>query len=53
MVNEDFDSAEVTLKNKMDVIDAELNDVSTMFLKLYDTLETGKMNPDDLSPRIK
>ena len=53
VVNEDFESAEVTFKHKIDVIDSEFNDVSTRLTKLFDALETGKMNLDDLSPRIK
>ena len=53
VVNEDFESAEVIFKNKIDTIDTECNDVSARLLKLYDALETGKMSLDDLSPRIK
>ncbi len=53
LVNEELDSAHGLLKDKLDVIDAELNDVKARLSKLYDALETGKLSLDDLSPRIK
>jgi site-specific DNA recombinase len=53
VVNEDFESAEVIFKNKINAIDTEFNDVNSRLLKLYDALETGKLTLDDLSPRIK
>jgi site-specific DNA recombinase len=37
----------------MDAIDMELNDVKTRLSKLYDAIKTGKLDLDDLSPRIK
>ncbi len=37
----------------LDMIDAELLDVKARLSKHYDTIETGKLSPDDLSPRIK
>ena len=37
----------------MDVIDAELRDVRARLSRLYDALETGKLDLDDLAPRIK
>jgi len=37
----------------MDVINAELRDISVRLSSLYDALETGKLKLDDLSPRIK
>jgi hypothetical protein len=53
LVNEELDSAQSLLKDKLAVIDAELNDVGARLSKLYDALETSKLSLDDLSPRIK
>jgi len=53
LVNEELDSTHVVLKDKLDAIDAELNDVSARLSRLYDALETGKLSLDDLAPRIK
>ena len=53
LVNEELDSAYIVLKDKMDIIDAELNDVGLRLSKLYDALEIGKISLDDLAPRIK
>ena len=48
-----MDSSHGSLKDKLDAIDAELNDVKARLSKLFDVLETGKLSLDDLSPRIK
>ena len=53
LVNEELDSAHGLLKDELDMIDAELNDVKARLSKLYDALETSKLSLDDLSPRIK
>jgi site-specific DNA recombinase len=53
LVNEELDSANIIFRDRFDAVDAELNDVKARLLKLYDALETGKLNLDDLSPRIK
>jgi hypothetical protein len=37
----------------LDVIDAELRDARVRLSRLYDALETGKIELDDLAPRIK
>ena len=37
----------------MDVIDAELRNVRARLSRFYDALETGKLDLDDLAPRIK
>jgi len=47
LVNEELDSAHVVLKDKMDAIDAELGDVKLRLSKLYDALETRRLNLDD------
>ena len=41
LVNEELDSAHGLLKDKLDIIDAELNDVKARLSKLFDALETG------------
>jgi hypothetical protein len=53
LVNEELQSASCGLKDRMDIIDAELGDVRARLSKLYDALETGKLDLDDLVPRIK
>lgn len=53
MVNEELQGTSSGLKDRLDVIDAELHDVKSRLVKLYEALETGKLNMDDLSPRIK
>ena len=53
LVNAELDSTQGLLKNKLDDIDLELEDVKARLSKLYEVLETGKLNLDDLSPRIK
>jgi chromosome segregation ATPase len=53
LVNEELDSTHGTLRDRLDAIDAELNDVRLRLSKLYDALETGKLGLDDLAPRIK
>ncbi len=53
LVNEELDSAQSLLKDKLAAIDAELSDVRARLSKLYDALETGKLSLDDLSPRLK
>ena len=37
----------------MDIIDTELRDVKARLGKLYEALETGKLDMGDLAPRIK
>ena len=53
LVNMELDSTRGILKEKLDAIDAELNDVEARLSKLYDALETQKLSLDDLAPRIK
>ena len=49
----ELDSSYDVLKERLDAIDAELNDVEIRLSKLYDALETNKLSLDDLAPRIK
>jgi site-specific DNA recombinase len=53
MVNEELKSTSQLLKEKLDVVDAELKDVKARLSRLYDALETGKLTLDDLAPRIR
>jgi site-specific DNA recombinase len=53
LVNMEVDSRHDILKERLDVIDAELNDMKIKLSKLYDALETDKLSLDDLAPRIK
>ena len=53
LVNMELDSTHDILREKLDAIDAELNDVEVRLSKLYDALETEKLSLDDLAPRIK
>jgi site-specific DNA recombinase len=53
LVNEELDSSQGILRDRLDTVDAELNEVELRLSRLYDALETGKLSLDDLSPRIK
>ena len=53
LVNTELDSSHDILRERLDAIAAELNDVGIRLSKLYDALETNKVSLDDLAPRIK
>ena len=53
LVNEDLDASNASYKEKLETIDTELKDVNSRLTKLYDVLETGKLDMNDLAPRIK
>jgi site-specific DNA recombinase len=53
LVNEELDSGHDTLKERLDAINAQVNDVQARLSRLYDALETNKLSLDDLAPRIK
>jgi len=53
LVNEELDSTKDILRDRLEAIDTELNDVRVRLSRLYDALETGKLGLDDLAPRIK
>jgi site-specific DNA recombinase len=53
LVNEELDSSHTAYQEKLEAMDAELKEVNTRLARLYDALETGKLNLDDLAPRIK
>ena len=53
LVNDELRSASYTLKDRLNGIDAELKDVKARLSRLYDVLETGRLELDDLAPRIR
>ena len=53
ITNEELQSAADELKERIDIVEAELRDMRARLARLYDALETGKVDLDDLSPRIK
>jgi chromosome segregation ATPase len=53
LVNEELQSASYGLEDRMDAINAELKDVTARLSKLYDAVETGKIDLEDLTPRIR
>ena len=53
LVNEELDSSYTEYREKVEVMDAELQDINTRLGRHYDVLETGRLNLDDLAPRIK
>ena len=53
LVNIELDSSHDTLKERLDALDTDLNDVIIRLSRLYDALETNKVSLDDLAPRIK
>ena len=53
LVNEEAQLASNQLGGRLDVLDAELKDIGTRLAKLYDALETGKLELNDLAPRIR
>jgi site-specific DNA recombinase len=53
LVNEELFAEHALLNEKISNIDNELNEVQNKLGRLYDALETNKLNLDDLAPRIK
>ena len=53
MVNEELQTFSASLNDRLEVVDAELRDSRARLAKLYEALETGKLELDDLAPRIK
>lgn len=52
LVNEELDIACHNLRERLINIDYKLKDVRNKLAHLYDALETGKFDYDDLAPRI-
>ena len=53
MVNEELQTAACGLSDRLEIVDTELRDVRARLAKLYEVLETGKLDLGDLAPRIK
>ena len=53
LVNEELGSAHDVLQQTLLDIDAEIRDVESRLSRLYDVLETGKLELNDLAPRIR
>jgi site-specific DNA recombinase len=53
MVNEELQTLSASLNDRLEVVDTELRDVKARLVKLYEALETGKLELDHLAPRIK
>lgn len=53
LVNEELQTLSSSLVERLEILDAELRDAKARLAKLYEALETGKLDLDDLAPRIK
>ena len=53
LVNEEMDKATRTHKDELEAVHGEITDVNHRLERLYDSLETGKIELGDLAPRIK
>jgi site-specific DNA recombinase len=53
MVNEQMDAAASEYRYKLETVQEEISDVDRRLGRLYDAIETGKLNLEDLSSRIK
>ena len=53
LVNEEMDASVVKYREELDIISAGITGINSRLERLYDALETGKIELDDLSPRIR
>jgi site-specific DNA recombinase len=53
LTNEEIGQAKEAYEERLGVIEGQLADVRGRLHKLYDALETGKLDVEDLAPRIK
>ena len=53
LVNEEMDASAGDYRQRLDTIEEELAETERRLDRLYDALETGKMNLDDLAPRFQ
>ena len=53
LVNEEMDTSVVKYREELDVISGGITEINCRLERLYDALETGKIELDDLSPRIR
>jgi hypothetical protein len=52
-VNEEMDTASVEYRERLDSVISELDDVNQRLARLYDALETSRLELEDLAPRIQ
>jgi len=53
MVNEEMGSAMQSYQNELELISSTITDVNNRLERLYDAIETGKLNLDDVIVRIR
>ena len=53
LVNEEMDSETKAYEDELDLISKSIADANNRLEKLYDAIETGKINLDELVPRIR
>jgi hypothetical protein len=53
LVNEEMDGVAWNYREQLEVISEEIAGINGRLERLYDALETGKIGPDDLAPRIQ
>ncbi|MBI4594839.1 MAG: recombinase family protein, partial [Candidatus Tectomicrobia bacterium] len=53
LVNEELNSNSEVYQKELSNIDTEIADVTRRLERLFDSIETGKVIPDDLGPRIR
>lgn len=53
LVNEEMDTASAGYQDRLETVTSAIADVNHRLERLYDALETGKLNMDDLSSRIQ
>ena len=53
IVNKELRSASTELNDRLDTCDMELREIKARLSRLYEVLETGKLNLDELAPRIR
>ena len=53
LTNEEISQAKEQYEERLDVIEAQVEDVRRRLNKLYDALETGKLEVENLAPRIR
>jgi site-specific DNA recombinase len=52
-VNEEMDAASLENRERLDTVLSELDDVNQRLARLYDALETSRLELEDLAPRIQ
>ena len=53
LVNEELGAGHVLIKDKIANIESEMQEVESRLARLYDVVESGKLDLNDLAPRIK